>query len=170
MKKETKEKIVKELEGTFESHNTYFLVDFKRMRVSQSVALRKLLRKDSHSFRVVKNRLVLKAMKDRCPDELRSSFEKATAMAYTESNPIGLAKILREFSDRGKVLSIKGGVLEGLYMTPEQFDEISRLNSREDLLGKIGFLMALPLSQFLSALRAPSSRLAGMIDQLKAKK
>ena len=140
------------------------------MKVIQSIALRKLLRKDSHSFRVVKNRLVLKAMKDRCPEELKPSFEKATALAYTESNPIGLAKILRDFSDRGKILSIKGGVLEGLYMTPEQFDEISRLNSREDLLGKIGFLIAQPLSQFLGALQAPSSRLAGMMDQLKAKK
>ncbi len=170
MNKEIKQQIVQELQKSFESHETYYVVDFKRMNVSQSVALRKLLRENSHSFRVVKNRLALKAIAAGCPEPLKTSFEKSTALAFTDSDPIGLAKTLKDFSAQGKVLAIKGGVLEGQYLTPEQFDDICRLNSRNDVLGKIGFLMAYPLSQFLRALRAPLSQLGLMMDQLKSKK
>ncbi len=170
MKRDTKEKIVKELEDTFASSSTYYLVDFKMMNVAQSVELRKLLRKSSHSLRVIKNRLVLKALKDKCPEELRPSFQKPTALAFTSADPVDLAKVLNDFSARGKILAVKGGVVEGRTMDPGQFEEICRLGSRTDVLGKIGFLMAHPLAQFMRTLTAPLSQMGLLMGQLNAKK
>ncbi len=170
MKREHKEKIVKELQDTFANSRTYYLVDFKRMNVAQSVELRKLLRKSSHSLRVVKNRLVLKALTDSCPENLRPSFENSTALAFTNSDPVGLAKALKEFSAQGKILAVKGGVVEGRTMDSGQFEEICRLGSRDDVLGKIGFLMAYPLTQFLRTLTAPLSQMGLLMGQLNAKK
>jgi large subunit ribosomal protein L10 len=170
VKKQEKEKIVKELKETFASSKTYYLVDFKKMNVAQSVELRKLLRKSSHSLRVVKNRLVLKALMDKCPESLRPSFEKSTALAYTNEDPIGLAKTLRDFSAQGKILAVKGGVVEGRTLEDGQFEEICRLGTRDDVLGKIGFLMAYPLTQFLRTLTAPLNQMGLVLGQLNAKK
>ena len=170
MKKEAKIKIVQELEKTFADSSSYYLVDFKKMNAAQSVELRKLLRKSSHSFRVVKNRLILKALKDSCPEALRPSFETPTALAFTSSDPISLAKTLKEFSAHGKILAVKGGVLEGRTMNPDRFEEVCRLGSRDDVLGTIGFLMAYPLTQFLRTLTAPLSQMALLLGQLKTKK
>ncbi len=169
MKREAKEKIVQELDDVFETNNTCYLVDFKQMKVSQAVELRKLLRNNSFSLRVIKNRLALRAVENRCPEELKPYFQRATALAYTNENPIALAKILMDFSAKGKVLAVKAGVLEGQFMTPEVFGEICKLNSRDDLLGKIGYLMAYPLTQFLRTLRAPLGNLGVLLGQLRDK-
>jgi large subunit ribosomal protein L10 len=170
VKKETKTQIVKDLEGDFAGNGTFYLVDFKRMNVAQSVELRKLLRKNAYRYRVVKNRLALRALQGRCPDELKPLFEKPTAVAFAAENPIGLARILKDFSAQGKVLAIKAGVLEGQYLAPERFDEIARLTSRKDLVAKIGFMMASPLSRFLRTLQAPLSQMGGALGQVKGRK
>ncbi len=57
MKRDKKDQRIKELNKIFSQQNTFFLLDFKKMTVAQSVDLRKTLHKDSHSVRVVKNRL-----------------------------------------------------------------------------------------------------------------
>jgi large subunit ribosomal protein L10 len=170
VKRESKEKIVEDLGKIFDANGTYYLVDFKRMRVSQSVELRKALRKSSYSYKVVKNRLALRALRNRAPEPLKPFFRKTTAIAFAEKDPIGLARMLRDFSVGGKVLSVKAGIVEGRYMAPERFDEIVRLGSREELLGKVGYMMAHPLGQFLRTLQAPLVDMGRLWSLLKDKK
>lgn len=170
MKKETKKEIVKSLEGAFAAGDSYYLVDFKRMKVSQSVELRKLLRKNSYSFKVVKNRLALRALKKNCPEEIKPLFDQPTAIAFAAQDPIGLARILREFSAQGKVLAVKAGVLEGQYLPSGRFDEIAKLSSRQELIGKIGFLMASPLTRLLRTFQAPLGHMGNAIGQLEGRK
>jgi large subunit ribosomal protein L10 len=170
VKKETKSEVVKDLEAALDTHSTFYLVDFKRMKVSQTVELRKLLRKNSFVYKVVKNRLALRALRERCPAEVKPFFEKPTAIAFAADNPIGLAKILKDFSAQGKVLAVKAGVVEGQYLASERFDEISRLSSRNDLVAKIGFLMAQPLVRLMRTLQAPLGNMGNLLTQLKTKK
>lgn len=170
MKKETKGQIVKHLEGAFDANATYYLVDFKRMKVSQTVELRKLLRKNSYSYKVVKNRLALRALRKQSPAELKPFFEKPTAIAFAAQDPIGLAKILKDYSAQGKVLAVKAGVVEGQYLAPERFDEITKLTSRNDLVGKIAFMMASPLVRFMRTLQAPLGNMGNLLSQLRSKK
>ena len=140
------------------------------MRVSQSVELRKILRKSDYSYQVVKNRLALRALQESAPGPLKPFFRKTTAIAFAEKDPIGLAKALRDYSAGGKVLAVKAGVVEGQYMAPERFDEIVRLTSRDELLGKVGYMMAYPMSQFLRTLQAPLVSMGRMWSLLKDKK
>ncbi len=170
MKRENKEEIVKGLEKAFAGNGSYYLVDYKKMRVSQSVELRKILRKSDFSYQVVKNRLALRALQESAPGPLKPFFRKTTAIAFAEKDPIGLAKALRDYSAGGKVLAVKAGVIEGQYMAPERFDEIVRLTSRDELLGKVGYMMAYPMSQFLRTLQAPLVSMGRMWSLLKDKK
>ena len=170
MKRDEKEKTVRDLEGAFAANATYYLVDFKRMPVGQTIELRRLLRKNNYTYRVVKNRLALRALGERCPDALKPHFRQPTGIAWADRDPLGLAKILREFSAGGKVLAVKAGVLEGQTLTAERFDEIVKLGSREALLGKFGYLLASPLTQFLRTLQAPLGNLGRLMSQLKDKK
>jgi len=170
VKRENKEQIVNGLDQAFTKNGTYFLVDFKKMRVAQSVELRKILRKNSFSYQVVKNRLALRSLKDRLPEALKPYFRTTTAIAFAEKDPITLAKILKEYSAGGKVLAVKAGVVEGQYMAPERFDEIVKLTSRDALLGKVGYMMAYPMSQFLRTLQAPLVSMGRMWSLLKDKK
>jgi large subunit ribosomal protein L10 len=170
VKKEAKGQVVKNLAGVVDANSTYYLVDFKRMKVSQTVELRKLLRKNAYSYKVVKNRLALLALSRRAPAELKPFFEKPTAIAFAGKDPIGLAKILKDYSAQGKVLAVKAGVVEGQYLAPERFDEITKLSSRDDLVAKFAYLMAAPLVRLMRTLQAPLGNMGNLLSQLKTKK
>jgi len=170
VKREKKEVIVNELSGVFSNHSTFYLVDFKQMPVWQSVELRKLLRRNSYRLKVVKNRLALRALGEKVPDHLKPYFERPTAIAFAEKDPIGLARLLKDFSAQNKVLAVKGGIVEGQFLARERFDEVAKMTSREELLGKIGTLMAYPLMKLLRTFQAPLNNFGGLLGQLKNKK
>jgi large subunit ribosomal protein L10 len=170
VKREKKEKIVQELKESFHNHDSFYLVDFINMPVSQFVELRKKIRENSYSFLVVKNRLALRALKDDYPDDLKVFFQGPTAIGFTQENPIGLAHLIKNFSTKHKVLTVKGGMLEGQFFPGERFDEIASLNTREELLAKIGYLMACPLVKLARTWQAPLDSLGRLLSHLKTKK
>jgi len=170
VKRENKEKLVKELSDAFEKYDTFYLVDFIKMSVVQAVELRKLFRENSYSFRVVKNRLALRALREDFPEDLKKCFQGSTAIAFASQNPVGLARILKDYSDRNKVLTVKAGMLEGQFVSPERFTEVATLTSREDLIAKFGYLMVFPLIKLLRTWQAPLNNLGRLLSQLKTKK
>jgi len=170
VKKEAKQPIIQTLERLFNSNSTYYLVDFKKMKVSQAVELRKILRKNAFTYKVIKNRLALRALGEKCPEPLRPFFQKPTAIAFAGKDPIQLAKILKDFSNQGKILAVKGGQVEGQLMPAGRFDEVCRLSSREDLIGKIGYLMASPLHRLMRTLQAPLGHIGILLGELKKTK
>jgi large subunit ribosomal protein L10 len=168
--REDKEKHVKELRDSFQKYDSFYLVDFIKMSVGQAVELRRIFRDNSYSFRVVKNRLALRALKDDFPEDLKTYFRGSTAIAFASQNPVGLARLIKDFSDRNKVLSVKAGMLEGQFLSSERFTEVAALRSREDLLAKVGNLMALPLIKLLWTWQTPLNSLSRLLSQLKTKK
>lgn len=167
MKKEDKAAIVRDLGRLFETNETFYLVDFKRMTVAQAVELRKLLRKSGYTYRVVKNRLALRALGDRCPEAVRPFFQKPTAVAFAAQDPIPLARVLKDFSAQGKVLAVKAGVVEGQVLPAGGFDELCKLTSKKDLFARFGALMAAPLHRLLRTLRAPLGHTAVLLGELQ---
>ena len=170
MKRDAKAHTIKNMEESFGRQKTIYLMDYTGMKVSQAVALRKLLKKSSYDFKVVKNRLALRALKEDFPAELRSYFQKPTAVALAAAEPVKLARMLKDFSAQNKVMAFKGGLFEGQILAPERFDDVCRLASREELLGKVGYLMAFPLMQLLRTWQAPLSQMGRLLSQFKEKK
>jgi large subunit ribosomal protein L10 len=170
MNKEQKEARVQELKEDFDKYDSFYLVDFLKMSVSQSTELRRQFRENSFHFRVLKNRLGLRALKEEFPEELRDRFQGPTAVSFAPQDPIGLARLIKNFSVQHKVLAVKGGMLEGQYFSGDRFEEIARLNSRDELVAKIGYLMAMPLIQLSRTWQAPLNSLGRLLTQLKTKK
>ena len=170
MKRDAKARLIKSLDEDFGRQKTIYLLDYTGMKVAQAVALRKLLKKSSYEFKVVKNRLALRALKEEVPAELRSFFQKPTAVALAAEEPVKLARMLRDFSVQNKVMAFKGGLFEGHLLPAERFDEVCKLTSRQELLGKVGYLMAFPLMQLLRTWQAPLSQMGRLLSQFKEKK
>ncbi|HOW85128.1 MAG TPA: 50S ribosomal protein L10 [Candidatus Aminicenantes bacterium] len=170
MKKEAKQPIVETLGRLFETNDTFYLIDFKRMTVAQAVELRKTLRKAGYAYKVIKNRLALRALGEKCPEALRPIFQKPTAVAFADKEPVALAKILKDFSNQGKILAVKGGQVEGQILPAGRFDEVTKLGSRQALIGQIGYLMANPLHRLMRTLQAPLGNLGILLGELKKTK
>lgn len=170
MKKGSKEKLVKELGDNFMSCNSFYLIDFREMVVSQAVELRNLFRENSYSFRVVKNRLALRALREDFPEDLKKYFQGPTAIAFAPQNPVGLARLIKDFSVRNKVLTVKAGLLDGQFLSGERFAEVAVLRSRKELVAQIGYLMASPLIKLHRTWQAPINSLGRLLSQIKTKK
>ncbi len=165
-----KEQQVNDLHEFISQHDSFYLLDFVKMSVSLAVEFRKQMRENSYSYLVVKNRLALRALKGDFPEDLKSQFRGPTAIAFAQENPIGLARLIKDFSLQHKVLKVKCGIVEGQFLEEERFADIAKLTSKDDLLAKMGYLMAHPLMTFLRTMQAPLNSVGSMLDQLKSKK
>lgn len=168
--REKKENQVQELQGRFDRASTFYLLDYVNIPVSKSSELRRQLRDNDCSLKVIKNRLALRAIPEALPEELRGSFQGPTAIAFTDKNPILLARLLKDFSAQHKILKVKAGSVEGDFLPEERFQEIASLTSRTDLVARLAFLIAYPLTQLLRTMQAPVNTLGSMLSQLKDKR
>ena len=168
--REKKEDLVKEINANFAKHDSFYLLDFINMPVAKTMELRRQLHENSFPIKVVKNRLALRGLTEGLPDDLKSYFRGPTAIAFASENPLQLARMLRDFSRQHKVLKFKAGLLEGQFLRQDQFEDVANLSSREDLIAKIGFLMANPLIRLLRTWQTPMENLGQLLSQLKSKK
>ena len=168
--REKKEKLVQELNQSLSDNSTFYLLDYVNISVSKSVELRRKLRDNDCSLRVVKNRLALQALTEDFPEGLKDFFQGPTAIAFTDENPIRLARLLKDFGLEHKILKVKAGIVEGEFLSEERFKEIANLTSRDDLLAKLGFMLAYPLTKLLRTWQAPFNSLGSMLSQLKSKR
>jgi len=170
MKRQVKEIRVREIDAIFKANDTFILCNYNKMSVAQSVALRKILRKQASGLKIVKNRLALRSLRTEFPEALKAAFRAPTALAYTAADPILLARTIKDFSVQNKVLVVKGGVVQGRAFAPERFNEIIKLGGRRELLGRVGAMMSAPLAGFLRALQAPLGTMGVLLGQVKDKK
>ena len=101
------------LEGMFRGAEVAILVDYKGINVPQVTELRSQLRKAKSSYKVVKNSLAKRALKGTSYETLSSHFEGTTAVAYTNGDPVLLAKTLTTFMKTVPALQIKAAVVQG---------------------------------------------------------
>jgi large subunit ribosomal protein L10 len=168
--REKKESQIQELRSTFSRNNTFYLLNYVNIPVSKSSELRRQLRDNDCSLKVVKNRLAVRALLEGFPEDLKESFQGPTAIAFTDENPIVLARLLKDFSAQYRILKVKAGIVEGDFLSQDRFQEIASLSSRNDLVAKLGYLIAYPLTQLLRTIQAPISTLGSMMSQLRDKK
>ena len=104
MIREKKTAQVQDLTETFRWNSTFYLLDYIHIPVSKSMALRRKLRENSCSLKVIKNRLALKSLLDTFPEDLKSYFRGPTAISFTDEDPLALAKVLKDFMIQNKIL------------------------------------------------------------------
>src|SRR5436190_23164908 len=95
--KADKEAELQVLERAFRGAESAILVDYKGLNVPQVTDLRRQLRAAKASYKVVKNTLARRALKGTSFAPLEKFFQGTTAVAYTSTDPVALAKTLTTF-------------------------------------------------------------------------
>lgn len=157
---ESKKAVVEQLTEKISGASAVVFVDYKGINVAQDTALRKMFREASVEYSVVKNTLTRFAANNAGYNQFDEVLNGTTAMASSSGDPIAPARIICEFAKKNKnVLSIKGGLVEGSVLTPEQLSAFGELPSKDALVAQV-------LGTFL----APISSLAFVLDQIRAQK
>ena len=170
MNKEEKRQVVEALRQTFQGNASVLLLAFREINVSDLTELRRKVSENGSGYRVVKNTLALRAAEDTPVHELNSHFEGPTAIAYTDQDPVALAKLLKGYVKDHPGLAFKAGVLDGSTLSPDEIEGLAEIPSRPELLSKLVYLLNAPLSAFASTLQAPLRNLGAGLKALEEQK
>lgn len=147
-----------------------FVIDYRGVTVPEVTELRSKIRDSGGLYAVVKNRLALLALEGSALEELKGHFEGPVAIAYTDDDPVALAKVLSEFASEVEAIEFKAGLVEGRAVGADEIVEISKLPSREELITKLVFLLQSPITRFVRSLGAIPQQLVNVLSQVAQEK
>jgi len=158
---------VAELAEKFTSSNGAVLTEYRGLTVKALKELRRTLGDDA-TYAVSKNTLTTIAAREAGVKGLEEHLVGPTAIAFIDGDPVTVAKGLRDFGRANPQLVIKGGVLDGKFMNPDEVRRMADLESREVLLAKVAGGLQGVLQQAVSLFAAPLSQAARVLGALEA--
>ena len=172
MLKSDKERIVGELTERLQATDTLIVADYRGLTMKEVDALRGELLQHGARFTVVKNSLTRRAAEAAGAETVLTLLDGPTAIAFleTDGDPVAVAKALAESARTTKVLTVRGGLLDGRAMTAEEVEELAKLPPLDMLRGQVLGAVAAPLYAIVGLFAAPLQDLHGLlqarIDQL----
>ena len=165
MATENKVKIVESLQETFSRCSIGILTDYRGLTTAELTDLRRKLREAGIEYRVVKNTLAQFAARNVGMAELESSFEGPVALAFGYGEIPETARVLTVYIRTTKsILSIKGGFFEDRVLSPAEIDTLSKIPSREVLIGQVMAGIQSPVYGLVNVLAGPIRGIMGVLQ------
>ncbi len=161
---------IAELKNEFESSSGAMLTEYRGLTVAQISELRRSLGENAR-FAVVKNTLTKIAAREAgVADELEQLLQGPSAIAFVSGDVVEAAKGLRDFAKANPDLVIKGGVVDGKTMTPDEITKLASLESREVLLAKLAGAMKASMGNAAAVFNALPVKAAQLAEALRVKR
>jgi large subunit ribosomal protein L10 len=166
MDREQKTTVVKELADELKDAQAIFAVDYRGISVPQAAELRSGLRDADTRFRIVKNRLTLRAADAAGTEAIKEHLEGPTALAFVKGDAAQAAKTIFRLGSEWELLDYKGGLMDGETLDPDSFKAIARLPGREQLNAQFAGVVASPLTGLVRGLGSMIQGLALQLGQI----
>jgi large subunit ribosomal protein L10 len=165
-KTEQVEKLGQELQKV----SSVIVSTYSKLTVAQDYELRKTLRSSGAKYRVVKNTLAERAAKGTKVADVLKDLTGVTSIAYTEGDPVALAKVLSKYAKDNPEFTFKAGVVEGRVVTIKEIESLATMPSKEELYSKLLFLLSSPAQRLATVVNATGRDLAVVMGQGVEKK
>jgi large subunit ribosomal protein L10 len=156
------------------SAESIFVTHYAGLDESENFELRRKLDACSVEHRVIKNRLFRiisrKAELSAKPEALDGLLKGPSAFSIGGDDSVAVAKVLDTFAKDHKKFFIKGAILDGNVIGPDEVKELASLPSRNEMLAKVVGTVAAPLTGFIGVLSANLRNLVGVLDAIRGKK
>ena len=156
---EKKQSEVSALAEKIKEAKLVLLTDYRGISVEDVTNLRADLRKTNSEYKVIKNNITRRALKEAGIEGLEDLLVGPTAVIMSTEDYLEPSKAIYEYTKKNENYKIKGGIIDGKVMTTEEIVTLAKLQSRETLI-----------SMLAGALLGNISKLAVALDQVRIQK
>jgi len=165
-----KKQVVEDIKQKLEAATLVICTDYRGVNVEQVTQLRDSLRLPGVEYRVLKNTMFRFALQQCGYEDIAAQVAGPNAVIFSNSDPVGPAKVITEFARTNKQLEVKMGILESQYLTAEGVKELANLPAREVLLAQVVGTMQAPITSFVRVLNANLTGLVRALDGVREQK
>jgi large subunit ribosomal protein L10 len=163
--KKDKERVVAELAERLRESDTLIVADYRGLTMSEIDGVRTELLKHGARFSVVKNTLTKRAAEEAGVNSLVELLEGPTAIAFVlDGDMVAVAKSLNDTARQTKVLTLKGGILQGQPVGADEVQRLAALPPMNVLQGQVLGAVVGPLNAIVGLFTAPLRDLVGVLD------
>ena len=171
MNKAEKKQKAEALHQELEKSRTVILSRFEGITVAQDFDLRRKIAQVGAKYKVVKNSLLERASQGTPLEPAARKLSGTTSLAYTQQDPVALARVLTAYAKENPIFKFKSGVVEGRVVSMADLSTVANLPGKEELLSKALFLIEAPARNVAVAIAGVGRKLAVVIQQaVKEKK
>ncbi len=151
----------------FKNSTTAMVLSFSKLTVDKDQEFRNELRQTGAKYRVIKNTLARLAVEGTPFEDAKEYFKGVTSVATTDGEPIDLSKVISKYVKESKgVYEFKAGVVDGRVIDFSEVEKIATLPSKEELIGKLLYLLNAPAQRLATVLSAIPRDLAVVLQQV----
>ena len=165
---EQKEKLVSDLAEKMKAAKSGVIVDYCCITVDKDTALRAELRKAGVEYTVIKNTYIKRAAEMAGIEGFDPYLEGMTAFALSNEDPLAPAKVLCKFAEENESFKVKVGMMDGQVMEAAEVEALSKIPSKEVLIGKILGSIQGPLYGLAYVLQAKIDKDGGVAEEAAA--
>lgn len=165
-----KNAIIEQYTEKFKDAKSVYVAEYEGVDVETVTAIRKKFRESDIEYKVLKNRLARIALNNNDVSEMDTHLTGANAYIIGYDDPVAPAKIIEEFNKKHEVLRLKAVLFEGKVLDTEAAKDISKLPTRDALIGQFVGMIQSPMTKFAATLSAPMQKMVGVLNALKDKK
>jgi large subunit ribosomal protein L10 len=170
-KRSEKQQDLDKLKTELAKVSTVILTTFQGITVDADTKLRRAVQAAGGKYKVVKNTLAERAGVGTPAENLLKNLSGTNSIAYTDTDPVALAKALTKVAKDVPAFQFKAGVVEGRVISIAEIQNLANLPSKEELISKIMFLLNAPAQRIAMALNALPRNLAVTVSEaIKANK
>jgi large subunit ribosomal protein L10 len=170
-KKSEKQQDLDKLKTELAKVSTVILTTFQGITVEEDTKLRRAVQAAGGKYQVVKNTHAELAGTGTPAEGVLKNLKGTHSIAYTQTDPVALAKALTKVAKDVPSFQFKSGVVEGRVISIAEIKQLAEMPSKEELISKIMFLLNAPAQRIASALNALPRNLAVTVSEaVKANK
>ena len=166
MPTEAKRETIDDLRAELDASRAMIVSEYRGLTVKEISEIRRALRKQDVTYRVVKNRLMRIAAQDNAAAEALSPLLVGpTAIAFG-TDEAATAKAVLDATRPYKIVKITGGVLGSRAIDASSVGRLAALPSREVLLAEALGAIVAPMSTVAGLFDAPLRDVVGLVQAL----